>query len=69
MTPVLTPLTRASKVLRALRNVCSYFYLKEPRRKRDVPDVWELIMSSVSVMQSTNPGSFVTDAVSFPMDC
>lgn len=37
MTPVLTPLTRASKVLRALRNMCSYFYLKEPRRKRDVP--------------------------------
>ena len=37
MTPVLTPLTRASKVLRALRNVCFYFYLKEPRRKRDVP--------------------------------
>lgn len=33
----LTPLTRASKVLRALRNVCPYFYLKDPRRKRDVP--------------------------------
>lgn len=37
----LTPLTRASKVLRALRNVCSYFYLKDPRRKRDVPP-WRL---------------------------
>lgn len=56
MTPVLTltPLTRASKVLRALRNVCSYFHLKDPRRKRDVPP-WCLGADKCPQCQWCNP--------------